>query len=231
MAHSEHYPEQEYRTSVSPGYERREPVREEMKTPAKLVTGASTMAALAGAGAVVLAILGLLGVLPVQLLAIATIVAGGALLVEGLGIATALARLNRFLDGGRYEKAAGGGVTVEALGGATGVVLGVLALLNIEPLVLLPIAALVFGATFLLGAGAAQEVDQVVSQEMGGGVAIGSSGARALVGIGAGVLGILVLAGVGDAPIVMTLVAMLAVGAGEFLIGATFGARMGKAAT
>lgn len=208
---------------------RREEARTPTKTTAEVMLGGSTTEALAGGGAAVLAILALLGVLPLVLGSIATIAVGAALMIEGGSIA---ARWNRLEEGAHYATA-GGGLTVEMLGGAAGVVLGILSLIGIASGILLPIAVLIMGGALLIGAGPAEQIEMLVHHETPGGEHLhqavnATQGARVLVGLGAGTLGVLVLAGVG-VPVVLTLVALLALGAAEFLFGSALGARMARA--
>lgn len=96
--------------------------------------------AIAGVGAIVLAILGLTRILPHYMAAIGTIVVGGAL-VEGSALGVRSRRVSSALQGQP---------SAEVLAGAAGVVLGVLALLGMAELVLLPVAVIVFGASLLI---------------------------------------------------------------------------------
>lgn len=215
--------------TIEPRPERERGVTKRTEKTAEVILGGSTAEAVAGAAAAVLVVLGLLGVLPLYMASIATIAIGAAMLVEGGSIA---ARMNRLHNGARYSTV-GSGIAVETLGGATGIVLGVLALVGIEPWTLLPIAAIVMGGTYLIGAGAAQQVEQMIHQHSPGEESLHqavnvSAGARVFVGIAAATLGVLVLVGVGDAPVVLTLVALLALGAAELLFGSAMGARMAK---
>lgn len=207
---------------------RAERVSRDTEKTAGVMLGGSTAEAIAGAAAAVLAVLGLLGLLTTTMAAIATIAVGAAFMIEGGSIA---ARMSRMHNGARYSTV-GGGMTVETLGGATGVVLGVLALIGIEPWTLMPIAAIVIGGSLRIGAGAADQIESMVHQHSPGGESLHqavnvSSGARVLVGVGAGTLGILALVGISD-PVALTLVALLALGAAEFLFGSALGARMAK---
>lgn len=215
-----------------PTIERRPPREERVSTPteetAKVMLGGSTAEAIAGAAAAVLAVLGLLGLLTTTMAAIATIAVGAALMIEGGSIA---ARMSRLHNGARYSTV-GGGLTAETVGGATAVVLGVLALIGIEPWTLMPVAAIVVGITLLIGASTAQQIETMVHQHTPGGESLHqavnvSAGARVLVGIGAGTLGVLVLVGVG-APVVLTLVALLALASAKFLFGSALAARMAR---
>jgi hypothetical protein len=217
--------------------EPQERVRHERReTTAKVVAGGSSTEALAGAGAVALAIIGLAGVLPVALAAISTIAVGGALLLEGGAIA---ARLNQIAaetgDGIAERLEVGGGASAQMLGGAAGVALGILALVGLAPISLLAIAAIVFGGTMVFGGPTLHELNAIAAHRGGEHETMRfvtreavnvSAGAMSLVGLGAATLGILVLAGVGPA-VVLILVAMLGIGGSILMSGAAVTGRMG----
>lgn len=211
------------------------PQEQKRERIAKVMTGASTTEALVGAGAVVLTILGLIGIFPTYMAAVASIAVGAALLSEGAGITAQYSELMSRMNGSRYETAqVGGGMTTQMLGGLAGISLGILALVGIAPEVLLPVAAIVFGGTILLGSTAPLQVESAVdrgpmesaSQHRAHEAVQAAEGSRMLVGLGSAVLGILVLAGVGAAG-TLTLVALLGIGAAELLGGSALGARMG----
>lgn len=210
----------------------------ERKTIAGAVSGGTAVEALLGGAAVVLAILGLVGILEFWMLTLATICAGAALLIEGLSLAGAYAKIQRESHNGdrKREAGAGGGLTAQTLGGGAGMVLGILALIGFAPMTLTAAAAIAMGGALLLGGaargemtldalerghtsyGARHSTEQAVK---------GAGAAMALAGIGAGVLGILVLAEVGE-PLVLTLVAMLAIGAAALLAGSAMLSRVGS---
>jgi hypothetical protein len=102
-----------------------------------MLAGGSFAEAIGGVGAVVLAILALVGVMPERMAAIATLAVGVALLLEGIAIATRFSKL--FSQTGR-SLADAGGMGAEFLGGAAGGVLGLLAILNMAPMTLMSIA-------------------------------------------------------------------------------------------
>jgi hypothetical protein len=126
------------------------------------------------------------------------------------------------------------GSVAEAVGGAAAVVLAILGLLGLLPLTFNAIAAIALGVALLLGGAALARRYSRLVPAAGGGMArlarsarwlrgegdsvYAASGWEALVGIGAVVLGILALTG--HAPLTLTLVAMLSVGA-AILIGGT----------
>jgi hypothetical protein len=200
--------------------------------------------AIAGVGAIVLAILGLTRILPHYMAAIGTIVVGAAL-VEG----SALGIRSR-----RVSSAFAGQPSAEVLAGAAGVVLGVLALLGMSELVLLPVAVIVFGAALLIAgfsaplaasvalrrrASAAPDAelelpgmrpDDSIARALDPAdatvrvtpldqlIEAPPTGAQLLVGLAAVVLGILAL--LGHSPMMLILVALLCVGCMELLSGA-----------
>lgn len=144
-----------------------------------------------GAVAVIaLAIAGLAGAWAANLAAIATIVLGAAILLRG-GV---FSGVEMATQGGEWA-------TTEFVGGLTGVILGILALLSIAPPILLSAAVIVFGATVLFGHLLAE----------------GEFGSRTLVGLGAVVLGILAVVGLSQ--LTLVLVALLSLGAMELFTG------------
>ena len=195
-----------------------------------IFTGGSTLETIGGLVAVVVAVIGL-SYLPIELAAIATIAIGVGLAAEGASIMARWREALRKLDGARFDRnELVGGVSTEVFGGVVGIVLGVLALIGMQPLVLLPVAAIVFGGSLLLG-GAAQPELVFLQPERNPRYARvtysaiqASGGVMVLVGVGAAVLGILALLDVG--PIVtLTLVAMLAIGAAMLFAGGALTAR------
>ncbi|HUS59750.1 MAG TPA: hypothetical protein VM141_13980 [Planctomycetota bacterium] len=173
--------------------------------------GSSATAALLGAGAAVLSILGLLNILPQYMASISSIAIGLSLLLGGAVISSLAIRQ-------RGGAAAQGGLGVQSLAGAAGVVLGVLALLGTLPVTLMGAAVIVLGGGFLLSSGALAGMSMTQATE-----AAPSAGIEALVGVGAVVLGILALAGF-SAP-TLILVAFLSLGAGSFLGSTAFAGR------
>jgi hypothetical protein len=217
--------------------EQREPAkmfRRENRVLAEFVASGSSVEALGGAAAVVLGILGLSGVFPLYLAPIAVIAVGGALLLEGAAIASRFGGLLSALTDGRTgEISLAGGVSTGFIAGATGIVLGILSLLGLYPAVLAPIAIIVFGGALVLGAGmearlthleavhaGAHEIAQEVTRE----AVLVATGTQVLVGLGIVTLGIIALSGV--FPIVLTLVALLALGGSILLSGTALASRM-----
>jgi hypothetical protein len=186
-----------------------------------------------GASAATLAVIALTGVAPGILLAVATIAAGSALMLQGGAIA---GRLSAMLDESFKKRAQGldlGGMTAEFLGGVTGIVLGILALLGIHPLILPPAAAIVLGSALIMGSGISARLNMLIiegvepdgfARQVARQAITAAAGVRALIGVGAVVLGILGLSGVN--PVVVSLVAILAVGVSDLLSGTAVAGRL-----
>jgi hypothetical protein len=184
--------------------------------------------AVAAIAVIVLAVLGLVNVVPGVMVAVATIVVGAAILLQGAGTASAYSRLIT-VGAATGAEALGGGITLEFLAGGAGIVLGILALFA-HVATLVPAAVIVFGGSLLLSGGAMvrrasleavpptatpQERAAAMIAEQMAGVA---TGAQIMIGIAAIVLGILALVPIHDAT--LSLVGLLAIGA-ALLIAAT----------
>jgi hypothetical protein len=187
--------------------------------------------AIGGIATVVLAIIGLVGAHSEMMTAIATIVFGAALLVEGGAMATEYAGVvfPAFASGAPRQEYLGGNISAVFTAGIAGIVLGILALIGIHPAGLTAISAIVFGCGLLFSGNAVWRLHRIEQSAvpardwrsggeiLAGEMAYGSMGTQALAGIAAIVLGIvaLVLAASG----VLTLVALLVVGAAVLLTG------------
>ena len=170
-------------------------------------TGCATEA-VAGAAAIVLSILGLLHIEPTLMASIATIVVGASLLIAGGFLALRFARYAE-KRAPHATPAVGGGMAMESLGGAVGVVLGILSLVGAGATTLLPVATIVFGGSLLVASGAAARFDAAY----GAGAAaewLDVAGPSMLIALGGIVLGIVGLAGV--SPLILSLAAMLSYG-------------------
>lgn len=203
-------------------------------TTAEVITGGASLEAVGGGAAIVLAIIGLAGYLPFYMAAIATIAAGGAILVHGAAVAARWRQtIERFRAERNEELVVSGGMGADVIGGAGGIVLGILALAGIMPTVLLPVAAIVLGASVFLAGPAQPEVAKLAFdgdrriERIANDAARSAGGMDILVGAGAAVLGILALVHIGP-PLVMTMVAMLAIGAGLLVAGGVLAARFGR---
>jgi len=198
--------------------------------------------AIGGIVTIVLAVIALSGVYPPMLIAITTIVFGAALLIQG---GTMLSEYTRVIFpvgavGSIEEFGSGGGLSAVFLVGAAGIVLGVLALLNIYPTGLTAIAIIAFGAALVLSSNSVWHLHRMkkISHRSGGArpvsggeilaseMASGSAAIQCLAGLGAIVLGILAVTG--KDPATLTLVGLLVLGATVLLTGSTLsGAVMG----
>jgi hypothetical protein len=173
-------------------------------------------------GAVVLAILGIVGLLATDLAAIAVIGLGAILLFQGANVVLRYGELLYEASPSSKAHAAevSRGITAEFLAGVAGIILGILALLRIVPMTLMAVAVITYGGTLLLTSGESvwlnsfgkeNEIVYQLRHSMG----LAAAGAQALVGLAGLVLGILGLVGI--APMTMILVALLAIGASILL--------------
>lgn len=190
------------------------------------LSGSALSEAIGGIVAIVLTILGLAHVAPDFLVAIATIAIGVALLFQGGVVAMEYASLVlRPSPQASSVTELGGGTawSIVFLAGAAGIVLGILALLQVAPTELVAIAAIGFGAALVLGTTSATQVNVIRLSSLGlddtarnvaGGILSASVGVQAIAGLEAIVLGILALAGFN--PVVLVLVALL--GLGSFIL-------------
>jgi len=204
------------------------------KTTAEFVAGGSMSEAVAGIGAIVLAIVALAGVYPTYLGPITAIVVGGGLLLQGVSVAARTSALIREAgDTGLTEAELGGGMTAEMLGGVAGITLGILALVGVVPVALLSVAVLVFGAALLLGAAANRTLNYVriqysnahpTARRIATNLVSTANGAQVLVGLAAVTLGIIALAG--TMPLTLDLVALLAVGVSNTMSGSALSGKM-----
>ena len=201
---------------------------------AESVGSGSAAEVIGGIAAIVLTILGLANVAPGLMQTIATITIGAALVFEGGSIAAKYSQIvSKTSENTLQTVELGGGMTVEMVAGIVGIVLGILGLLGLDPMVLSAAALIVFGAALALSSGSvsrlndlkieasgAQERAQRVAHE----VVTAAAGTQILIGLGAGVLGILALVGV--VPTVLVLVGLLSVGTSLLLSGGALGGRL-----
>jgi hypothetical protein len=179
--------------------------------------------AVGGVATVVLAIVALAGVHADVLSPIAIIVFGGTMLSEFAQVS--------FPSSLTAEQISAGNLSMVFLVGAAGIVLGVLALIGIAAGALVPIAVIAFGASLLISSNAVRHLymlrsaatrtvgsiggSQVLASEM----ASGSAGVQLLAGLTGIVLGILAITGTN--PVVLTLSALIVLGATVVLTGST----------
>jgi hypothetical protein len=203
---------------------------------AKTITGGSTLEIIAGAGAVVLGILGLADVLPTLFVIISIIAVGGGLMLAGGSIA---AKYRDLLGSSERRSSStlaetGGGITAETIGGAAGVALGILALVGIEPATLMSVAIIVLGGALMFGAGATRRLSNVLvetsrapmhKQRVANESVKGAAAMQVIAGLAAAALGILTLVDIGG-QVTLSLVAVIILGGGLLLSGLAVGGKM-----
>ncbi|MEJ2031560.1 MAG: hypothetical protein P8Y63_00630 [Deltaproteobacteria bacterium] len=199
--------------------------------PARALVSGSMTEGISGGVAAVLAIIGLAGVFPDYLAGVATVAVGAALFSEGGSVT---ARMTSLLPGRAVERESIGlGVAFQTLGGMAGIVLGILALIGVVTTVLIPAAIVAFGATLLVSGGVmsslnSMEIDLSEGAEPFKQVAkdavAAAGGVQMLVGLAAITLGILALTGI--RPPVLSLVALLIIGASDFMNATAVSAKL-----
>ncbi|SRR5579875_114545 len=179
-----------------------------------LEAGPGIMSEQSGAGValIVLGILALAALDPAVLDSIAVIVGGVALMTEGASLSVRYARMLRLQAREEPVRQSSGGLNAGALGGAAGVVLGILAILGIATDTLIPIALVVFGAAVLLDFAAKAQIRALGMADSERTALVGGSDntASILVGIALITLGILGLAHL--QPTILAAAAFLALG-------------------
>ena len=217
-----------------PDYER---LRAGAKRQARVTTaafaGGSTIEAMGGLAAVVCSIIGF-SFLPFYMASVATIAVGVALFAQGTAVMARWRDALQRLQGEHFDRQElVGGLSTEVFGGFVGIVLGVLALADVKPLVMLPVASIVFGGALMLG-GAAQPDLVYLAPERNPKVArvtynaiLTSGGVMILVGIGAAVLGILGVLSIGPV-LTTTLAALIAIGTSLAFAGGALSARFAR---
>jgi hypothetical protein len=215
---------------AAPSFEREE------RRSMEVVGGGSALEALAGAGTVVLTIVGLStgGTLAFYLMTIAIIVVGAGLILHGSSWAVRIRELMTGTAENRGEEAEWGtGVTVEVLAGVAGIALGILALVGLMPMVLSAVALIVFGSALLLSSGTVAEMNDLrlararvgsSARQVTRRTTVGAAAIQGLTGIAAGVLGILAVLGV--FPATLTLVGLLCIGGGLLISGGAVSSRI-----
>lgn len=209
------------------GHEMESPA--EIHKTAEIVTSSSMVETIAGGVALVLAIIAMAGTESMALSAVACIVLGSALLLQGWAMGARYTHLIHETQTGWWSTAAelGSGVTVGFLAGVAGIVLGLLTLLGMADTVLLPVAAIVFGGALLLTCGATSKLNYLRMTQgetehqqrvlARGGVAAAAS-FQVVLGLGAVVLGILALLHIQW--MLLMLISLLAISASVIFSGA-----------
>jgi hypothetical protein len=185
--------------------------------------------ALGGIATIVLAIVAIAGVRSVDLLSIATIVFGAALLIQGGAMLSEYAQIEASPEASMVS--AGGGLGALFGVGVAGIILGVLALLGVHPAILDSVAVIAFGGALIVSSSAVWQLLtsrsvamrfpttssmlRVVASE----VATGSSTLQAMAGLAVIVLGILAVSGTMSE--YLALIALLIAGASIVMTGST----------
>jgi hypothetical protein len=201
-----------------------------------MITGGSIAEILVGLGAIALACLGLANVAPVVSLGVCVIAVGCGLIMQGTTIAGSFSTLLRQTSEGEIGKTNfGGGVSKELLAGLAGIGLGISSIVGLIPGVLVPVAAIVLGATFIASSRSISKLNGLMvkysnatdaSKEVAGAAITDASGLEVLVGLAAVTLGIISLVtGIVAAAATIILIAFLVLAIGTFLTGVSLSGR------
>jgi hypothetical protein len=195
--------------------------------PLTAAMGNSFVEAVLGIGAITLAIIGLAHAASIVLLSVATIIVSAALLFEEGAIAERYAAAS-------YENRQPFNKFMRRLGmsglficATSATALGVLSLLGFVPMILVPIAVMVLGASLMIVSAVNERLNAMeisvaktdrTVQEAGRETVIpSSSGVELFVGIAAVTLGVLSLSGV--SPMVLSFAAIISIGTAQLLNG------------
>lgn len=190
--------------------------------------------ALGGIATIVLAVIGLSGVRSLDLLSIATVVFGAALLIQGGAMLTEFAAIDATPQSNAVS--AGGGMGALFGVGVAGIILGVLALLGVRSAILDAVSAIAFGGALVVSSSAVWQLltTRSMASRFNGGtsmlrvvaseVATGSSSLQGLAGLGVIVLGILAVSGI--LSLDLTLIALIVAGASIVMTGSTLSGTM-----
>ena len=207
-------------------------VRKEKESIDVLFVGSLVQATL-GAFAIALSIIAL-AAMRLFLSAVAVIAIGASLLFEGGSIAYRFTRLLEQTSRGIMQGLEfGEGVSAEFIGGVAGIVLGILALLNIVPMILISVSAIVYGTALMLGAGVTTRLNHLIiqgsnenelSQKVARGAVTAAAGVQVFIGLAGATLGIIGVVGIERMS--LGLVAMLVLAFGRLLTGTALSNRM-----
>jgi hypothetical protein len=186
------------------------------RTAQKVEAGGSIAEAGGGIAIIVLTIISLAGGVGGILTAVAVIVLGASFIIEGGAVASEFARVLSLRKTGEVQF--GSGLMAQMAGGASILVLGILAIVGVRTDILIPVAVIVGGALLLLTAGTMLEIhalrtrfaSETESAVMGAGVT-GGAGLQFLAGAAAIVLGIIGLTP-GVTGVVLSTVGLLVLG-------------------
>lgn len=191
----------------------------------------ASLVEIGGAATIILAVCGLVGVNGPFMAVVATIVFGVAQTIQGRQLLIEFSRIKSGSRVAAYDDADGLNLALVFLSGASGLILGVLALLGVGSVFLTPAAVVVFGAGLVLGAasestlrrhGALVERSSVIGNEI-----LASQSKREftnfllVAGLSAVILGVFAVADVRD-DLILNLIALLCVGLARLLGGGGF---------
>ncbi len=206
----------------------------EKRQAVQTVFGGSLAESIAAGAAIVLSLIALSGIMREVMLPIAVLTLGAAFLLEGGAVSMRLFKLLSEASEERLDKAdVGIGVTAEFLGGVTGIVLGILSLMSQSPMILLPVAVIVYGGTLILSSGMTMRLNDIEIEGISGTerfkkiaheITTAAVGVEFLLGLSALILGIIGLTG--PYSVTLSLVATLLIGISGFVTGAAVTARM-----
>ena len=196
--------------------------------------GGSSAEMIGGVGAIVLTIIGLSNVAPGFMVSISTIILGGTFLLQGGAVAAEYQEIMDRTSNGVLEKSEwGGGMSVDVLAGATGIVLGILGVIGIATQELTGAAVITFGAALMMSYGTVQGLNDLKlemtdeleprAKRAARQALLGAAGIQVLVGIGVIVLGILTVTDV--APMDLALVSLLITAASLVISASVVGGR------
>lgn len=206
----------------------------EEKVTAEILFSGAMMETITGIAIIVISIIGLTGFMPLIMLPIAAIALGLSFLFEGGAVATRLSNLLAEITHGRVDFAElSSGLTVEILAGISGIVLGVLSLVRVDPYIMMPIGVIVYGMALVIGSGVkarlnhlaiSSQTEERMVHRITREVILVATGVEILLGLGVMALGILGVIGI--YPVVLSLVGVLTAGGFNFLMGTALGGRM-----
>ncbi|HEY9793130.1 MAG TPA: hypothetical protein V6D22_22200 [Candidatus Obscuribacterales bacterium] len=211
--------------------------QEEKRASKAIISGMGTELLGGGAG-IVLSILGLVGIIPMTLAAVALIVLGAALFMESTSVSANLRVIEQGIaEVPPPERAIRSGLGLTAVGALAVAVLGILTLLGIAPAVLVGAGVIAVGACGVLRSIEEQHVAQFEAFEAAEQSLAESSvvapkavatpaGITVLAGLATIVLGILALVGIN--PLTLNLAGLLVISSARFLSSAVLEGGMAK---
>lgn len=205
--------------------------QENLEKYSSRVMGLSILESLVGLIVVALAIIGLARVAPVDLVSVATIIVGCALLFQGGVQRIRFTSLSEEMGHRGFESSVS---VIEFIAGVVAIVFGILSVFDYAPRTLIPISAIIIGVAFLIQSSMGTRLDALETtyygasdwnRQMNTTLAGIAGNVLGLVGFAAIALGIIALTGV--VPIILSLIAILSIGAVHIIHG-TAVARMSR---